>query len=150
MRRQYSSPTNGKEIGILLGIDKQSFINHVNRFLIDGMTVENFGKVWSLDHIVPVELFDLSNIDEKRLCYNYLNIMPMFNNDNRMKGASIHFSLQKLESLKLVSEFNSGTIPVLEQTEPVPVYAKVYVLDSLIHKCNEELIRTYQKYLLPL
>jgi hypothetical protein len=150
MRRQYSLPANGKEIGILLGIDKQGFINHVNRFLIDSMTVENFGNVWSLDHIVPVELFDLSNIDEKRLCYNYLNIMPMFNNDNRMKGASIHFSLQKLESLKHVPEFNSGTKPVLEQTEPEPLYTNVYVLDSLIHKCNEELIRTYQKYLLPL
>jgi hypothetical protein len=150
MRRQYSLPSNGKEIGILLGIDKQGFINHVDRFLIDGMTVENFGKVWSLDHIVPVELFDLSNMDEKRLCYNYLNIMPMFNNDNRIKGASIHFSLQKLESLKLVPEFNSGTIPVFVQTEPVPMYTNVYVLDSLMRKCNEELIRRYQKYLLPL
>jgi hypothetical protein len=151
MRRQFSSPANGKEISILLGIDKQGFINHVNRFLLEGMTVENFGKVWSLDHIVPVELFDLSNIDEKRLCYNYLNIMPMFNNDNRMKGASIHFSLQKLESLKHVPEYCSGTIPVLEQTESTTtMYTNVYVLDSLILKCNEELIRTYQKYLLPL
>jgi len=138
MRRQYSSPSNGKEIGILLGIDKHGFINHINRFLIDGMTVENFGKVWSLDHIVPVDLFDLSNMNEKRLCYNFLNIMPMFNNDNRLKGASVHFSLQKLESLKTDPEIISGS---------EPMYTKVYILDYLIAKCNDELIRTYNKYL---
>lgn len=151
MRRQFSSSANGKEISTLLGIDKQGFINHVSRFLLEGMIVENFGKVWSLDHIVPVELFDLSNLDEKRLCYNYLNIMPMFNNDNRMKGASIHFSLEKLKSLKHVPEYCSGTIPILKQTESTTsMYTNVYVLDSLIQKCNEELIRTYQKYLVPL
>ena len=151
LRRQYFLPSNGKEISTLLGISKQGFIDHVNKFLLDGMQVENFGKVWGLDHIVPVEIFDLSNVNDKKLCYNYLNIIPMFNVDNRMKGASIHFSLEKLKSLKHVPEFDSGTIPVLTQTNgETTQYTNVYILDELIHKCNAELIRTYQKYLLPL
>ena len=134
MRRQYSSPSNGKEISDLLGIDKNGFINHINKYLLDGMTFENFGKIWSLDHIVPVDLFDILNLDEKRLCYNYLNIMPMFVNDNRLKGASVHFSLDKLKSLQ----------------SNEPQYTNVYIIETLIQKCNEEITRTYQKYLIPL
>lgn len=116
-----------KEIVSLLGIDAIGFRNHIDKYLLDGMTKETFGKTWGLDHIVPVELFDLSNEDELRLCYNYNNIMPMFNIDNRLKGASVHFSLQKLDSM----------------------YANVYI-DKLKTKCHEEISRTYQKYLLPL
>ena len=134
MRRQFSLPSNGKEISDLLGIDKNGFINHINKYLLDGMTLENFGKIWSLDHIVPVDLFDILNVDEKRLCYNYLNIMPMFVNDNRLKGASVHFSVDKLKSL-LSNE---------------PLYTNVCTIESLIQKCDEEIARTYQKYLLPL
>lgn len=151
LRRQYSSSANGKEIETLLCTSKQGFIGHINKFRLDGMEIENFGKVWSLDHIVPVELFDLNNPHEKRLCYHYLNIMPMFNVDNRMKGASVHFSLEKLESLKNAPEFSSGTIPSFTQTSgETALYTNVYILDELIRKCNEEIIRTYQKYVIPL
>ena len=127
MRRLYCTNTPSKEIVSLLGIDKEGFIKHINKYLIEGMTMENFGKEWGLDHIVPVELFDLSNEDDLKLCYNYNNIMPMFNQDNRLKGASVHFSLDKLRSM----------------------YTNVYI-EKLKTKCNEEIIRIYQKYLLPL
>lgn len=40
MRRQYSLPSNGKEISDLLGIDKNGFINHINKYLLDGMTTD--------------------------------------------------------------------------------------------------------------
>ena len=89
------------------------------------MSYDNFGKTWGLDHIVPVHLFDLSNEDDLKLCYNYNNIMPMFNGDNRLKGASVHFSLEKLNSM----------------------YSNVYIV-QLKQKCYEEISNTYRKYLL--
>ena len=127
MRRLYTTNTPSTEFIQLLGIDKIGFINHIEKYRLDGMTKENFGSVWSLDHIVPVDLFDFNNIDELKLCYNYNNIMPMFLNDNRLKGASVHFSLIKLQTLS----------------------TNVYT-EKLIAKCNGEIIRTYQKYLVPL
>lgn len=127
MRRLYGSNTPSKEIVSLLAIDKDGFINHINKYLVEGMTTENFGSTWGLDHIVPVDLFDLSNEDDLKLCYNYNNIMPMYNSDNRLKGASVHFSLLKLNTM----------------------YTNVCI-EKLKTKCNEEIIRTYQKYLLPL
>lgn len=127
MRRLYSSNAPSKEIVSLLDIDKDGFINHINKYLIEGMTNENFGTEWGLDHIVPVDLFDLSNESDLKLCYNYNNIMPMFNTDNRLKGASVHFSLTKLDSM----------------------YTNVFI-ELLKKRCEDEIARTYQKYLVPL
>lgn len=126
LRRLYCSNTPSKEIVTLLGTDKDGFIDHINRFLLDGMTLENFGTTWGLDHIVPVELFDLTNEEDKLLCYNYNNIMPMFNHDNRLKGGSVHFSLLKLDAM----------------------YTNV-VIQQLRAKCLHEIRTRYDKYLLP-
>jgi hypothetical protein len=94
-------------------------------YCLDGMTLQNFGSVWGIDHIVPVELFNLSDPEELKLCYNYNNIMPMYNSDNRMKGASVHFSLIKLESL------------------PINTF-----VERLKDKCRKEIELTYNKYLI--
>jgi hypothetical protein len=91
--------------------------------------------VWSLDHIVPVDLF---NFDDLKLCYNFINIMPMFINDNINKGASVHFSIEKLRVL----------LNNLKKTETELNSSSVGMCNTLIEKCNEEIIRTYNKYLI--
>ena len=140
MRRLYSTNTPSKQIVELIGTDKQGFIDHINKYLLEGMNKENFGKVWSLDHIVPVDLFDFDNLNDLKLCYNFINIMPMFINDNRIKGASVHFSLDKLKLLRIAFSKNESDVDSL--------YTKV--CDELIEKCEKEINCTYQKYLLPL
>ena len=125
LRRLYSTNTPSKEIVKLLGIDKNGFIDHINKYLLSGMTIENFGDVWGLDHIAPTELFNLNNETDLKLCYNYNNIMPMFNNDNRIKGASVHFSLDKLNSM----ESN-------------------IIIEQLKEKCTVAINTIYKKYLI--
>lgn len=125
VRRLYNTTASSKEIISYLGIDKDGFIRHVNKYLIEGMTKETFGKTWGLDHIVPVDLFDLTDENDLKLCYNYNNIMPMFNSDNRLKGASVHFSLVKLNTMD----------------------TNVYI-EGLKTKCNEQITSVYAKYLL--
>lgn len=127
-RRYYINNSPSKEISKLISLDKKDFISYIDSFLIDGMNKENFGIVWGIDHIIPVEVFDLNNENDKKLCYHYLNLMPMFNNDNKFKGASIHFSLIKLNRLK-------------------EKYSNVYILDELIKKANYEIEKRYNKYL---
>ena len=125
LRRVYITDSNNREILTLLGTTKENFVKHIDSMLLEGMTKENFGKVWGLDHLVPVELFDLSVLEDKFLCYNYNNIIPMFNHDNRLKGASVHFSLEKLKLM----------------------YTNVYT-NQLISKCNEHIDKIYSKYLI--
>jgi len=124
LRRVYSTNSSNKEILALLGTTKEKFIEHINKQLIEGMTKENFGKTWGLDHIVPVELFNLDDLNDKFMCYNYNNIMPMFNSDNRLKGASVHFSIDKLKSM----------------------YTNVYI-NELLKKCHDHVDKIYGKYL---
>lgn len=124
LRRLYTTSPS-KEIITLVGTNKTNFINHINNQLIDGMDYNNFGTEWSLDHIVPVNAFDLSDYEQLLLCYNYNNIMPMYIIDNRAKGASLHFSLLKLKK----SESNE-------------------IINKLINLCNDKIKETYDKYLI--
>jgi len=100
LRRLYLNDGPCKAISNVIGTTKEEFIKYINSQLINGMTVENFGKVWGLDHIVPTELFNQDDPNEFKLCWNFNNIMPMFIHDNRKKGASVHFSIEKLNKVK--------------------------------------------------
>jgi hypothetical protein len=124
LRRYFSTPTTSEGMFKLVGIHKVGFIQHIEKYMLDGMTYDNFGKVWSLDHIVPTSLFDFDNPEDLELCYNYNNIMPMFSNDNRNKGGSVHFSLLKLQTLPDSPE-----------------------VKKLINICETEIKNTYVKYL---
>jgi hypothetical protein len=133
LRRLYSTKNPSKEILKYLSIDKENFIDYINSKLLDGMTMENFGPVWGIDHIVPVELFDLNDEDDLKLCYNFINIIPMFNDDNRFKGGSVHFSVILL----------NNTI----KKEKVKINQNILL--KLLAKCEEEIVCRYNKYLLP-
>lgn len=41
------------------------------------MNWDNYGKYWSIDHVIPVNYFDLTNEDEKYKCWNWSNLMPV-------------------------------------------------------------------------
>jgi hypothetical protein len=129
LRRLYTGQAPSKEILNLIGTGKDIFVNHINTYRISGMTDENFGKEWSLDHVVPVDVFDVSDEQQLKLCYNYHNIMPMFLNDNRIKGASSHFSVIKLNNLKNNTSLDSE------------------VINKLIVECEKHNEKIYAKYL---
>lgn len=125
LRRFYINNSPNENLSKIIGIHKVGFINHIEQNFIGEMNYTNFGKLWTFDHIVPVELFDLTNSDEIELCYNFNNIFPMYIKDNRCKGASVHFSLEKLKS---VHDTN------------------VYI-ERLIDKCNATIEETYKQYI---
>jgi ATPase subunit of ABC transporter with duplicated ATPase domains len=55
-----------------------------------GMSWENYGnKVgqWSVDHILPCALFDLTKRQHQIRCFHFSNLRPMWHVDNLRKGA---------------------------------------------------------------
>jgi len=68
------------------------------------MNWDNYGLYWSIDHIIPVCKFDLTNDDEKLKCWNWSNLMPVKINYNSSKKNidmnQINFILEKLEKFK--------------------------------------------------
>jgi hypothetical protein len=55
-----------------------------------GMSWENYGNKtgqWSVDHIIPCDLFDMTNPDHQKRCFHFSNLRPMWHVDNLRKGA---------------------------------------------------------------
>jgi len=58
--------------------------------LYDGMTMENYGKYWHIDHVIPCSSFDLSDEKEAEKCFNWKNLRPYLALKNIVKSNKIN------------------------------------------------------------
>lgn len=73
---------------IMLGVDSlEALKTHLEVQFLPGMTWENYGKKWNIDHIVPISFYDLSDTDQVFSAFNYLNLRPAWATDNFKKGS---------------------------------------------------------------
>ena len=84
----------------LIGCTKEFLKNWIQFQLYGDMTVENYGKIWQLDHTIPISSFDLSNQNEKRKCFFWWNLRPMYVRDNFIKGNKKDMWLYSLQEIK--------------------------------------------------
>jgi hypothetical protein len=70
----------------LTGCTKQELRQHLVSKFRDGMTLENHGPIWHIDHIRPCASFDLSDPAQAAACFHYSNLQPLFAKENRMKS----------------------------------------------------------------
>lgn len=68
----------------LLGCSLEYFKQHIESKFQEGMTFENYGKVWDLDHIIPCSYFDLSIEENQYICFNFRNLQPLECRNNRV------------------------------------------------------------------
>lgn len=97
LRRFYFDTHPSKEFYKYCLCTKETFQKHINNLMLPKMTKENYGSVWEFDHIVPVDLFDFDDIKDLQLCYSRYNTIPIYSRDNKLKGASVHFSYELLQ-----------------------------------------------------
>lgn len=78
----------------LLGCSFREFVQHIESLWLPGMTWENHGlwKVgepmkWHVDHIRPIESFDLTNPEQQSVCFHWSNMQPLWAEENLKKGA---------------------------------------------------------------
>lgn len=71
----------------LLGCSLEDFWIHLESKFQEGMTRENYGKIWHVDHIIPSSIFDLSKPEHQKRCFHFSNLQPLFAADNIRKGA---------------------------------------------------------------
>lgn len=74
---------------VMLGCTIAEFIEFIESKFTGCMTWDNWGKVWHLDHIIPLSSFDLSDETQLAIACNYTNMQPLFAIDNLKKGNSI-------------------------------------------------------------
>jgi hypothetical protein len=74
----------------LTGAPDWEFVwKHLESTFKEGMTKENHGSVWHIDHIIPCSSFDLTKPEEQFKCFHYSNLQALFVHENLSKGAKI-------------------------------------------------------------
>jgi len=75
----------------LLGCDLKTWWKWLETRFVPGMTRENYGKVWHVDHIRPLKDFPnlVNDIEQQKIAFHYRNTQPLFPLDNLKKGSKI-------------------------------------------------------------
>ena len=71
-----------------LGMTIPEFEAYLEQQFTAGMTWENRGKYWHLDHIVPLAVIDLADREQLLLAVHYTNYQPLPWRENIVKGDS--------------------------------------------------------------
>jgi hypothetical protein len=74
-----------KSAARLTGCSMEFLIEHLEAHFQEGMTWKNFGA-WHIDHIRPVDSFDLTDAKQQVACFHYSNLQPLWAIDNLRKG----------------------------------------------------------------
>lgn len=63
----------------LIGIPIEDFVSYIEeKFVVGYMNWKNHGKIWELDHIIPISSFDLTQEEQLKECFYYTNYQPLF------------------------------------------------------------------------
>jgi hypothetical protein len=52
-------------------------------------TLENRGNIWHIDHVIPLSAFDLNDLDQQLIAFNWRNTMPLSAKENLSKNRKI-------------------------------------------------------------
>jgi hypothetical protein len=82
--RIYQSIKNKSNSSIdLLGCDIETYYNYLEKQFSKDMTWGNHGEVWEIDHIKPLNTFNLEDENNHSQAFNYKNTRPLLITENR-------------------------------------------------------------------
>lgn len=70
----------------LLGAPWAWVESHLESLFKPGMSWENYGPVWHIDHKRPCAAFDLTDPEQQRICFHWTNLQPLFAQENLQKS----------------------------------------------------------------
>lgn len=70
----------------LIGCSLAMLREHIESQFSPGMTWENHGAMWEIDHIMPLARFDLTNAGHARMAARYTNLQPLWKEQNAAKS----------------------------------------------------------------
>jgi len=85
---------NGKEkYEELLGCSWETLRIWLESNFTEGISWENYGTVWHIDHTMPCSIFDFTIEENRRLCFNWSNLAPMLGEENLSKSDKLNMTL---------------------------------------------------------
>ena len=82
-----------------LGCSIDQFYNWIEFQFYDGMSWENQGSYWHLDHTIPISAFDFEDEQIKK-CFNWVNLRPLKAYKNLSKGNKINIREYLFQQIK--------------------------------------------------
>ncbi len=70
----------------LIGCSLVAFKAHIEKQFLPGMSWDNYGPKWHIDHITPCAVFDLRYEGQQKACFHYTNLQPLWAIDNLRKS----------------------------------------------------------------
>ena len=71
-----------------LGCSNEEYFNYIMSYNTD-YTIENYGKIWHIDHVIPISKFDMSKDADTKIAFNWRNTMPLCKEQNLRKNNNI-------------------------------------------------------------
>lgn len=67
----------------LLGCEIDYLKQYIESLWLEGMNWDNHGLLgWHIDHIKPINTFDLTDPEQQKQCFHYTNLRPLWYQDN--------------------------------------------------------------------
>lgn len=86
--RKHKASKNASTMA-LLGMNKDLVRRWLEFQFEPGMSWDNYGIHWEIDHVLPVSRFDVTDPKQQRLAFHWTNIQPARKEHNRSKRATI-------------------------------------------------------------
>lgn len=67
----------------LIGCTPEFLVNYLEEKMSDDMKLNR--DLVDIDHIIPINTFDLNNVEEQKKCFHYTNLRPIFRKDNQSR-----------------------------------------------------------------
>jgi hypothetical protein len=114
-----------------------------------GVGWEDFGKMWQFDHVIPVTFFDFANVDELKMCWNFVNLMVENLPSDKGKGLDIPFAKAFFQELYTNTLFEPcqkllDKIDKIELSEPVNSEKQLAFIKS--NKAYLDMIHSYSSF----
>ena len=71
------------------GCSMRDLAAHLEAQFATGMTWNNYGNEWHVDHRRPCAAFDLTRSAQRASCFHWTNLQPMWAQQNLVKGANV-------------------------------------------------------------
>ena len=86
LRRYVIQKSNSYYYAPYFGLDIKNIREWFECQFTNDASWQTFGKVWQLDHIIPVTYFDFSDEAELKLCWNFTNLRVELIRRNKYRG----------------------------------------------------------------
>ncbi|MGG7534656.1 hypothetical protein [Rhizobium sp. 12,4] len=103
LRRGLRGGKSGRRTFEVLGYTSEQLKLHLEKQFVPGMTWDNYGSAWHVDHIIPLAAFNYETVDDIDFgrAWALSNLQPLWATDNVSKGDKLEKPFQPSLSLAI-------------------------------------------------